>query len=210
MKNIIIIGGGGHAKVIASVLKKSPLWNPLGYIDLSDKGPLLGLPYLGNDEQLTEIIKKNNVLNAAIGIGQIKNVESRKNIISKIHKTGLKFPPIISNEAIINEEVSIGEGTVVMDGVVIQPGVSIGEYSIINTGATVDHDCKIGNYVHVAPGVNISGDVKILENVLIGTGAQITQGIEITHDVIIASGSTISKKIVIPGIYAGIRAKQVR
>jgi len=207
MKDIIIIGGGGHAKVLASVLKKHSEWNPIGYTDPKDSGPLLGLPYLGNDSIIKLLILEKNLQYAVIGIGQIKNIESRKRIIQSFESTGLTLPTIISEYAIINEDVHIAKGSVIMDGVIIQPGVRIGKYSIVNTGATIDHDCQIGDYVHIAPGVNLSGDVIVGNNVLIGTGARVVQGIHINSDVIIGAGSVVVKSILRSGTYIGVPAR---
>jgi len=207
VKDVLIIGGGGHAKVLASLLKKHSEWNPIGYTELDDKGTLLGLPYIGNDEIITSLIAEKNLKYGVIGIGQIKNIDLRKRIIQSIEAMGLILPPIISERAIINEDVQIGHGTVIMDGVILQPGVRIGRYSIVNTGATIDHDCEIADFVHIAPGVNLSGDVVVGNNVLIGTGAKVIQGIRIVDDVIIAAGSAVSGYIVRPGTYVGVPAR---
>lgn len=207
MKDIIIIGGGGHAKVIASVLKKHSEWNPIGYTELENKGPLLGLPFLGNDYIIKSLMVERNLQYGVIGIGQIKNIYLRKKIIHSIETLGIILPPIVSEHAIVNENVKINKGTVIMDGVILQPSVQIGEYSIINTGASIDHDCQVGDYVHIAPGVILSGDVVVGSNVLIGTGARVIQGIRITDDVIIAAGSAVLGYIVKSGTYAGVPAR---
>jgi len=210
LKDIIIIGGGGHAKVIAAMLKKDPKWNPIGYTEMDDKGELLGLPYLGNDIIITSLIKEYKLSYGVIGIGQLRNIVSRKELITSIEETDLSLPPIISKHAIINEDVRIGDGTVVMDGVIIQPGVRIGKYSIINTGATIDHDCEIGDFVHIAPGVNVSGGIFVGDNVLIGVGTKIIEGIHIIGDVIIAAGSVVKKDILRAGTYAGVPARMLK
>jgi sugar O-acyltransferase (sialic acid O-acetyltransferase NeuD family) len=209
MKDIVIIGGGGHAKVIASVLKRHPLWNPIGYLDVVNKGHLLELPYLGTDEMLPRIMKEQEVFNAVIGIGQIQNIEARKKIVRKIEGVGISLPAIVSSRALVNEDVKIGNGTVIMDGVIIQPGVKIGNYSIVNTGATIDHDCQIGDFVHIAPGVNLSGDVRIENSVLVGVGACVIQNVHISKDVIVAAGSVVVNSILESGTYAGIPARKI-
>ena len=209
MENIIIIGGGGHAKVLASVLKKHRDWNPYGYTDVKSFGPLLGLPYIGTDSCLQSLISEKKIYKAAMGIGQTKHVEIRKHTIGNIVAYGLHFPQIISPNSIVNEAVEIGQGTLLMDGTIIQTGVKIGEYSIINTGATIDHDCLIGDYVHVAPGAVLSGDIIIGNNVLIGTGARVIQGIHIGKDVIVGAGAVVVKNIGKPGLYTGVPARRV-
>lgn len=209
MKNIIIIGGGGHAKVVASVLKNHPDWNPIGYTDIIDKGQLLGLPYLGDDFALKKIQKDKAPQYLAIGIGLLGDFKKRREIISNLQSLGIQFPPIISKNAIVNECVENGQGTVVMDGVILQPGVSIGDFSIVNTGATIDHDCKLGDFVHIAPGANVSGDVNIGDNVLIGTGAAIIQGIQIVDNVLIGAGAAVVKNIIERGVYVGTPARKL-
>ena len=191
MDKIVVIGGGGHAKVIISIIKKSKKYNIIGYTDIKDNGEILGVKYLGNDDILEEIYLKKAAKFAVIGIGQIKNVETRKQITEKIKKIGFIFPSIISIDSIINEDVKIGKGSVVMDGVVINSGTEVGKYSIVNTKASIDHDCKIGNFVHIAPGVTVSGEVKIGDNTFIGTGSSVVNNITIKSNTFIKAHSLV-------------------
>jgi len=199
---IVVIGGGGHAKVIISILKKLNQYDIVGYTDLENKGEILGIEYLGNDDRLNSLFS-DGVINAVIGLGQIKSAELRRKIVGICKNIGFNFPPIISPDSIINEEVSIGNGTVVMDGVTINSGSSIGECSIVNTNASIDHDCSIGDFTHIAPGVTLSGEIVIRDEVLVGTGANIIQQIQITNNTIISAGSTVKSNIFKSGIYSG-------
>lgn len=207
-EKIVVVGGGGHAKVIISILKKIHSYEIVGYTDLYDNGALLGIPYLGNDNQLQTIFN-NGVHRAAIGLGQINSSQHRNKLVSLLNQIGFHIPPLISPHAIINEEVSIGEGTVVMDGAVINSGTTIGDYCIINTRSSIDHDSFIGNYTHIAPGATLSGGVKLGENILIGTGANIIQNISVADNVLISAGSSVQKDIAHPGIYRGVPAKLI-
>ena len=210
MKNkIVIIGGGGHAKVIISILKKLNSFEIVGYTDLENKGEILGVSYLGNDDILNSLFS-NGVINAVIGLGQIKSTALRRKIVDICKSIGFNFPTIISPNAIINEDVSIGNGTVVMDGVTINSGSTIGECSIVNTNASIDHDCVIGDFTHIAPGVTLSGGVNVGNDVLIGTGSNIIQQINILDNTIISAGSTIIKSISKKGIYRGNPASFIK
>ncbi len=209
MKKIAIIGGGGHAKVVASIILKLNEYEIVGYVDESAKGNLLGLKYLGNDD---DFIKGyiNKISFVALGIGQIETSEIRKSIVKKYKNSNFKFPFIPSPTAIINKNVKIGNGTVVMDGVVVNVDTEIGEYSIINTNSTIEHDCQIGNYVHVAPGVTMSGNVTIGDSCMIGVGATIIQGIEIIAGSFIGAGSVVTKNIIEVGKYFGIPVRKLK
>ena len=178
MKRIAIIGGGGHSKVLISIILKLDEFDIIGYIDQNDNGELLGIPYLGNDDNFINNYN-NKIKFVVLGVGQLETSESRRILVKKYKESNFMFLTLVSTTAIINRNVKIGIGTVVMDGVIINVDSKIGEYSIINTNSTIEHDCNIGNYVHVAPGVTMSGSVNINDNCLIGTGSNIIQGINI-------------------------------
>ena len=207
-EKILIIGGGGHAKVVISLLKKLNNYEIVGFTELEKKNNILGIKYLGTDEVLKDLFN-DGIKNAVIGLGQIKSSEIRKKIVKFASEIGFKFPSIISPNSIVNEEVIIGDGTIVMDGVVINSGSEIGKFSIINTNSSIDHDCKIGSFTHIAPGVTLSGEVNIGDNVLVGTGANVIQQISITDFSIISAGSSVQKSITEKGIYRGVPAKLV-
>jgi len=205
MDEIIIIGGGGHSKVVISILKKIGRYKIIGYTDIKDKGPILGVKYIGNDEDATQF----NVFTAAIGIGILDNFKIRYGVINNYIKAGFNFPSIISPYAIINEEVFIGEGTVVMDGVIINSGTRIGNFSIINTGSSIDHDCKIGDFVHIAPGVTLSGGVQVGDNSLIGIGSTIIQYKTIAENCIIGAGTVVIRDCLESGKYVGMPMRRI-
>jgi sugar O-acyltransferase (sialic acid O-acetyltransferase NeuD family) len=210
MDRIVVIGGGGHAKVVISVLKKSA-YDIVGYTDGHDRGALLGVPYLGNDGILPEFIKNHGQpFKAIVGVGKI-DVSSRRIALQKeLGALGFDFPVIISPHAIVNEEVSLGPGTIIFDGVVVNSGTEIGKACIINSNSTVEHDCHIGENVHIAPGATLSGGVTIGDNCMIGTGANIIQSISICEECLIGAGSNVFRDITSPGIYMGTPARKIR
>jgi sugar O-acyltransferase (sialic acid O-acetyltransferase NeuD family) len=212
MDEIIIIGGGGHAKVIISIIKRdySRQFKIIGYTDFESKNELLGVKYLGFDSSIDSfLLKANNTLNAIIGIGFIKPSASRT-VLYNSYKKKLNFPSIISANSSINEDCSIGNGTVIMDGVVINSSTRIGECSIINTSTSIDHDCEIGDFTHIAPGCTLSGGVKIGNNCMVGVGTTIIQGISIVENVTIGAASLVSKSITLPGTYVGFPLRKIK
>ncbi|GJQ61514.1 MAG: acyltransferase [Melioribacteraceae bacterium] len=208
-EKIVVIGGGGHAKVITSMIKRAGIFEPVGFTDPEEKPQLLGIPYLGTDDKLPELFACG-VRHAVIGLGQIKSSRIRRKLVQMADDIGFELPEIIAPGAIINEEVSIGRGTVVMDGVVINSGTTIGEFSIFNTNASVDHDCEIGSFTHIAPGVTFSGSVIAGDDVLIGTGASVIQELTIVSGTILAAGSSLQRSVIKPGIFRGVPAKMIK
>lgn len=208
MDKIVIIGGGGHAKLVISILKKINNYEIVGYTDVENKGEILGVRYIGNDSILKNLYK-NGIENVVLGLGFIKSNKKRKNVLEEISNIDFHYPVIISNNAVINEDVTAGMGTVIMDGVVISSGTRIGNFCIISTKSSMGHDCIIKNHVHIAPGVTLSGGVEIGNNVLIGAGATIIQYKKVVDNTIIGAGSTVVEDINEPGLYVDIPARRL-
>lgn len=208
---IILVGGGGHCKVVTSILQEIDSFDIYGISDLKSKlnNKILGVKINTTDEQLRDVFMKG-VANAFITIGKIDNSATRHKLYNKVKNIGFKIPIIMSKHAMISQNVQIGDGTVIMPGAIINTGVKIGSNCIINSGVIIDHDCTIENDVHIAPGVTVSGDTFIGSNSFIGTGSNIIHGIIIGENVIVGAGSVVIKNISNNSKAYGIPAKQVK
>lgn len=209
MNRIVIIGGGGHAKVLISNLKKLNSYEIVGYTDFADMGTILNIKYLSNDEILKEL-NDDHVHYAAIGVGSITTSDIREKIYKNALNLGYEFPTIISRSAIVNEHIEIGEATMAFDGVVINSGSKIGKGVILNTNSTIEHDCKIDDFAHIAPGVTLSGGVSVGKYAMIGVGSSIVQGVKIGKRVLIGAGSVVTKDILESGTYVGCPARRIK
>jgi sugar O-acyltransferase (sialic acid O-acetyltransferase NeuD family) len=208
MNKIVVIGGGGHAKVLISILKKCR-YEVVGYTDDYDRGSILGVSYLGGDSVLEEMGKESRVSHAVVGIGKVDCSDSRLKIQEDIKRWGFTFPVITSPRASVNEDVGLGEGTVVFDGAVINSGARIGKACIINSNSTVEHDCRIDDDVHIGPGVAVSGGVEIGHHCMIGVGASICHGVTIANRSLIGAGATVNRNIEESGTYVGTPARKI-
>jgi sugar O-acyltransferase (sialic acid O-acetyltransferase NeuD family) len=209
-KQLVVVGGGGHAKVIIGILKKLKKYQLVGYTDLKDNKAILGASYLGSDQALTALIEDNPELQIVLGVGQVGLGGSRHEIWTRLQSFSLPFPPIISPDAVVNENVQSGEGVVVMNGAVVNCGASLGRGAIVNTNSTVEHDAVVGEWSHVAPGATICGDVRVGDFSMIGAGATVIEGIKIAPCCIVGAGTTVIQDLTEPGVYVGNPARRVR
>lgn len=207
---IIVIGGGGHAKVLLNILRRLTIYRVLGFVTPDETGTLLDFSWLGNDEQLKEISARYRNVAGAIGIGKINANGRRLAVLQRARNAGLLMPPIVAPTATVAPDVILGDGTVVFDGAIIQPGCVVGIGSIINNGAIVDHDCTLGDDVHIAPGASISGGVTVGNGSMIGVGASCAHGKRIGAACMIGAGSAIVSDCIDPGTYQGVPAKFVQ
>jgi len=206
-ESVILIGAGGHAKVLVDVLLLKSI-NILGVTDKSKKSEFCGLPIIGNDDVILTYDPKTIYL--VNGVGSIGDNAVRKEIHTYFTEKGYRFLTLVHPTAIIANDSVIEEGVQVMAGAIIQPGSKIGEGTIINTRATIDHDCHIGKHVHIAPGVTLSGNVEVEDDVHIGTGATVIQGIHIAKSSLIGAGAVVSNHVLKNTKVVGVPARELK
>ena len=208
-KNVIIIGAGGHSKVIADIIVKSQD-NVLGFLDdnisidtiiIKEKN----LKVLGKIEDGIKIKEQNREVEFVIGIG---NNKTRKSIAGKY--PNLNYYTAIHPSSQIALDVKIEDGTVIMANTCINTSATIGKHCIINTGAIIEHDNIIEDYVHISPNATLCGTVKIGELTHIGAGSTIKNNINICSNCIIGAGAVIVKDINEEGTYVGVPAKKIK
>jgi acetyltransferase EpsM len=199
----VIIGAGGHAKVVIDILKANG--NDIaGFYDDQPYAELEDLPLLGKIQDI------KNERSEHLYIIAIGNNEIRKKIAAQLSDIGCKFGIAIHPSAVIGSKVGIGEGTVVMANCVINHSASVGTHAIINTAATVDHDCKIEDFVHVSPGSHLAGNVTVGEGAHIGIGSSIIQSVTIGAGSIIGAGAAVINNISDQTVAVGCPAKGIK
>ncbi|WP_055668132.1 acetyltransferase [Desnuesiella massiliensis] len=208
-KKIVLLGAGGHCKVIIDIIKSTSQYEIIGITDKNVRRSTLDIPILG-DDNILENLYKNGIEYAFICLGAIDNLSLRNNLYKMLKNIGFKIPVLIHKNAIISQNVSIGEGTCIMPGAIVNSGAYIGENCIINTGSVIEHDCKIQNNTHISPKVCLGGGVKIGYNSHIGIGANIIQGISIGNDVTIGVGAVVINNLEDNCTAVGVPAKPIK
>ena len=199
MKNIVLIGGGGHCISIIDLIENNK-YKILGYVDKNDL-KIKKIKYLGND---SEFLNKNNICtNIHISLGYMGGVNHRKRLYNIYKKKNFDFPVLISEKSSVSKKSNIGYGSVLMNGVIIQPHVKIGINTIINNNTLIDHEVEIGNHCHISTSVTINGKVSIGNDVFIGSGSIIKNNVKINDNVVVGMGSIVLNNIEKPGTYYG-------
>ena len=191
MKEVIILGCGGHAKSVIDIILSNNDWEIKGLIGKKDElnKSVLNYKVIGTDDDLKEISK--DIYELILGIGQIGSSKKRQEIVKDIEKYNFNFPTIKSNYSIVSLNSSIGEGTTIGHGAIVNADANIGRHCIINSSALIEHEVEINNFCHVSTGAVINGNVIIGEGSFIGSGAIIREGIKIPPNSIISAGRLV-------------------
>jgi len=196
MKNILLFGSSGHARVIADIIEQEGLFKIIGLIDMNQPSgaKCFGLEVLGSDNDLPRLIEKHDVEGGIIAVG---DNWLRHLIAQKIFKLipDFNFVKAIHPSAQIANQVNLKRGTVVMAGAVINSGSEIGEFCIVNTQSSIDHDNVFGDYSSIMPNAATGGNVRVGEFSALGMGANILHKVQIGAHSVIGAGSLVLKDV---------------
>lgn len=200
---VVIIGGGGHAKVVIESLRASG--ETVAAIVDADPTPraVLGVPVIGDDLALADLRGQGlSKLFVAIGDNRLREKLGRK-----ARELGFTLVNAIHTSAVISPTARLGEGVAVMAGVAINADSRIGELAIINTGAIVDHDCDLGAACHLGPAAALAGGVTLGERAFLGVGARAIPGVTIGADAIVGAGGVVVRDLPDAVVAVGVPAR---
>lgn len=189
---LVIFGGGGHAKTIIDLLAVSKTHTVVGIVDdnIDPVSTRHGVPVLGGREVLPGLIQKGVCL-AANAIGAVARLETRVDLFRMLAEQGFGFPRLIHPGALVEPSAKLAEGIQVFGFAFVGAAVQLGFGVIVNTGAILSHDCTVGDCSHIAPGAVLAGEVKVGRGVLVGMGVTTGIGIEIGEGARIGNGARI-------------------
>jgi len=209
VKQIVVFGAGGHAKVVLDVLDRMGAHEIVGLLD--DSAELLGTVrrgyrVLGGREQFGALLDKGvDAIIVALGDNQ-----QRKAVYEEAKRMGFTLFSAVDPSAQIGGGVVIGSGCLVVAGAVVNVDAEIGDNVIVNTGATVDHDCRIGAHVHLSPGVHLAGRVVIGASAHIGIGAVVLPNLTIGKHCVVGAGSVVREDVPDGMVVAGNPARIIK
>jgi acetyltransferase EpsM len=205
-RQILVWGAGGHAKVVADLLRSNG-FHVAGFID--DHNPARsGEMFCGAKVSArTDSFVRAGVRDIIIAIGDNRVREQK----AKLAQTqGFKLASVVHPYSAMASDVKLGVGTVVMAGAVINSGSMIGENSIINTSASIDHDCVLADNVHISPGARIAGGVQIGRGTWIGIAATIIEKIRLGENIIVGAGAVVIRNVASGAVVVGVPARKIK
>ena len=210
MKRIVVVGAGGHGKVVADVVRAGDAFEIAAFADelaLQRDGDLyLGVKVLAGEDSLARA-RSLGIGYAMVAFGDCK---ARLGCCERLQAHGFEIVSAIHPRAIVSPDVSIGAGTVVVAGAVVAAAARLGEAVIVNTGATVDHDCVLDDGVHIEPGVHLAGRVHVGLATTIGIGAVVVKDRRIGAHSHIGAGAVVTRDLPDGVIAYGVPARVVR
>lgn len=201
MKELILVGGGGHCKSVIDVAECAG-YKILGILDRPEEmgKHVLNYEVIGTDADMAKYADKAAFV---VTVGQIKSPDLRIKLHQMLTEAGCRLATIIAPTAHISRYAAIDKGTVIMHHAVVNAATHIGKGCIINTFANIEHDVSIGDYCHISTGAMVNGECSIGNRCFIGSQSVLSNGISISDDIIVGAGSFVNISIIEKGIYSG-------
>ena len=210
MKKLVIIGAGGVGREVSLIVNKinelEPTWNMIGFIDdnVDNWGKVVnGYSIIGGTDSLDFLTEDYYVVIA------IANYEVKKRIVNRLNGK-FKFATIVHPKVWIHDFMTLGEGSIIYEGVILTANVEIGKHVIISPKCGIGHDSIVKDYVSLLWNVNISGNDLIEEGVTMGSGSTVIQGKKIGQGSVIGAGAVVVNDIEPYSTAVGVPAKVIK
>jgi sugar O-acyltransferase (sialic acid O-acetyltransferase NeuD family) len=202
-RQLILVGGGGHALVVAeAALAAGDAL--VGFLDDDPFAPLCaGSPKAARLGGMDAVdLLRDPGRGWIIGVG---DVDVRRALIERLHALA-GASAVIHPAASVSPSASIGGGAFIGPGAVVHTRARIGDHAIINSGAIVEHECVVGPNAHVAPGAALAGRATIGRDSLVGLGARVLPGVVIGARCVIGAGAVVLEDVPEDRVAAGVPA----
>lgn len=206
---VLIVGAGGHAKVVLDILRAAGQHDPAGFIDATPTraGEMLcGLPIFGPANMLPKL-RQQNIRGAIVAIGDCR---ARQQYAQLLEEHGFELINAIHPSASVSTTAKIGRNVVIAPQAAVCTESVIGDSVIVNTAAAIDHECEIGQGVHICPGAHLAGRVRVGQGAWIGLGANIIQCITIGSYAVVGAGAVVIRDVADETLVVGVPARAVR
>lgn len=210
LPEVLIIGAGGHGRVVLEIVRAEGKYHPTGFIDadaaLADT-LVAGVPVLGTLNALPRVLRQRKGIRAVVAIGDNR---IRRGCAAKVVAAGVELVSVVHPSAIVSPSAKIGRNVVIAAGAIVGTEAILADSVLVNSGAIVDHECRIGEGVHVGPGAKLAGRVSVDAGAFIGLGAAVIQCCSIGAESIIGAGAVVIRDVEPGTTVVGVPARTIK
>ena len=208
MRELRIIGAGGHGRVVADFAEAAGRWGTIRFLDdrFPDGGRVDDWDVMGGLALLDRAAAGSDHADYLVALGDNR---LRETLCRRILADGRRLATLIHPSAVVSRRAEIGAGTVVFANVVVNIGAVVEMGAILNTGCCVEHDCRIGAFSHIAPGALLAGEIEVGERGWVGIGASVRNGIRIGPDATIGAGAAVIRDVEAGATIVGVPGSEL-
>ena len=190
MRELVIIGNGSYAQMMRRYIQLTDFGVTVAYAvdeEYRTKRELDNLPVITLKELKEKFPLEEISLIMGIGYTQMGNV--RKRLFEECKRLGYCFSNYVHPTAIVQKNVTLGEGNNVLEGVILEESVIVGNANLFFGGSLVAHESTIGDYNTLSVKAVVAGCTLIGRNCFIGAAATVRDHVRINNYALIGAAA---------------------
>ncbi|MFN4244047.1 MAG: acetyltransferase [Tepidisphaerales bacterium] len=206
--DVLIVGAGGHGRVVLEVLQASRQHRVVGFLDADESltgQTVLGVPVLGHPQRLLRL--RGKARGAVVAVGDNR---ARVSYAHHLASSGLELVSAVHPSAVVSPSATLGRNVVVCAGAVVGTEARLDDSVLVNTGALVDHECEVGEGAHIAPGAALAGRVRVGPGAFVGLGARVIQCLSVGAHAVVGAGAVVIRDVPPDATVVGVPARPIR
>ncbi len=212
--NIVLIGGGVHAVVVADCVACAGGANIAGYCDAAGHDAThmerIGVPWLGEDGEIAALVRNGRAQAAILGMAGLEHRAVRVRVAERLTEAVPLWWTAVHPRSVVAESATVGAGTAVLAGAVINALARIGSHCVINTSAAVEHHCTVEDFAVVSPRVTLCGGVRVGRSAFLGAGAVVLGGLSVGAGSTVGAGAVVLHDVPAGATVVGNPARPIR
>lgn len=203
----VLIGGGGHAAVVAEAAMLATNAGAgsaptlAGFLDDNPDARIFDLARLGGLDAI-EAISGGWIL--ALG-----ELTLRADVLARLSGLQAGARSVVHPRSFVSPSGAFGAGVFVGPMATVHARARVGAHAIVNAGAVVEHDVEVGVNTHVAPGAVLGGGVSVGAHTLMGLGCRVLPGVRIGSRCVVGAGAVVATDVPDETRVAGVPAREL-
>jgi sugar O-acyltransferase (sialic acid O-acetyltransferase NeuD family) len=192
---VVIIGSGGHAKVVIDILEAMGGYRIVGLAsDDSDPARVVAGQRIISDLAALETLT-DRAKHFAMGIGGWTDNNDRRRAFEMAVGIGLEPVTVVHPTAHISPYAHIGAGCAVLPHVVVNTEARLGIDTIVATSSAVGHESTVGDHALISVGVTVGGHVTIGDGAVLGMGCTVISRVRVGANALVAAGAVVTDDV---------------
>ena len=166
-EKLLLVGAGGFGRVVLEHAQKE---YDCAFLDDGEQTSADGVPVIGKTSDIEKLFGEYKKLMVTIGNNALRE---------KLYKRAA--------------HAKLGSGIVILNNAVVQNNAKIGDGTILNPGVEAHHDSTIGKYCIVYTNSVVRSLTHVGDRAWIGSTVTVSTGAEVEADGVVEDGAVVKK-----------------